>query len=132
MGGGVDLVPGSCSDLLLLDVTPLSLGIELEGKQMSTLIKRNTAIPCRKTRTYTTVADFQTDIDVVIYEGERPVRLTRLPARDRSACSRPPPSPLRFSTRHAPKAGARRHMGTTRRGPKVKLETAEAPAPAFS
>ena len=41
---------------------------------MSTLIKRNTAIPCRKTRTYTTVADFQTDIDVVIYEGERPVR----------------------------------------------------------
>lgn len=52
----------------------LSVGIELEGKQMSTLIKRNTAIPCRKTRTYTTVADYQTDIDVVIYEGERPVR----------------------------------------------------------
>jgi len=72
LGGGTDLVPGSCQDLLLLDVTPLSLGIELEGKVMSTLIKRNTAIPCRKTRTYSTVADFQTDIDVVIYEGERP------------------------------------------------------------
>jgi L1 cell adhesion molecule like protein len=42
---------------LLLDVTPLSLGIELEGKQMSTLIKRNTPIPCKKTRTYTTVDD---------------------------------------------------------------------------
>lgn len=72
LGGGTDLVPGSCRDLLLLDVTPLSLGIELEGRVMSTLIKRNTAIPCRKTRTYSTVADFQTDIDVVIYEGERP------------------------------------------------------------
>ncbi len=73
-GGGADLVPSGCRDLLLLDVTPLSLGIELEGRAMSTLIKRNTAIPCRKTRTYTTVADYQTDIDVVIYEGERPVR----------------------------------------------------------
>ena len=69
-GGGADL--GHCDDLLLLDVTPLSLGIELEGKQMSTLIKKNTPIPCRKARTYTTVADYQTEIDVVIYEGERP------------------------------------------------------------
>ena len=69
-GGGADL--GHCDDLLLLDVTPLSLGIELEGKQMSTLIKKNTPIPCRKARTYTTVGDYQTEIDVVIYEGERP------------------------------------------------------------
>ena len=72
-GGGMDLVSAEATtDLLLLDVTPLSLGIELEGKQMSTLIKRNTAIPCRKTRTYSTVADWQTDIDVVVWEGERP------------------------------------------------------------
>ena len=70
-GGGKDLEAEATTDLLLLDVTPLSLGIELEGKQMSTLIKRNTAIPCKKTRTYTTVDDFQTSIDVVVYEGER-------------------------------------------------------------
>jgi len=70
-GGGQDLQTIS-TDLLLLDVTPLSLGIELEGRLMSTLIKRNTAIPCRKTRTYSTVSDWQTRIDVVIYEGERP------------------------------------------------------------
>ena len=69
-GGGQDL--GVSTDLLLLDVTPLSLGIELEGRVMSTLIKRNTAIPCKKTRTYSTVDDWQTEIDVVVYEGERP------------------------------------------------------------
>ena len=51
-GGGKDLAGAEAmTDLLLLDVTPLSLGIELEGKQMSTLIKRNTPIPCKKTRT---------------------------------------------------------------------------------
>lgn len=70
-GGGKDLEAESTTDLLLLDVTPLSLGIELEGKVMSTLIKRNTPIPCRKTRTYSTVEDWQTSIDVVVYEGER-------------------------------------------------------------
>eukprot|EP00593_Proboscia_inermis_P008970 CAMPEP_0171322344 /NCGR_PEP_ID=MMETSP0816-20121228/114898_1 /TAXON_ID=420281 /ORGANISM="Proboscia inermis, Strain CCAP1064/1" /LENGTH=716 /DNA_ID=CAMNT_0011820793 /DNA_START=187 /DNA_END=2337 /DNA_ORIENTATION=- len=72
-GGGKDLdAASSTTDLLLLDVTPLSLGIELDGRLMSVLIKRNTSIPCRKTRTYTTVDDWQTEIDVVVYEGERP------------------------------------------------------------
>ena len=70
-GGGEDLGVMS-ADLLLLDVTPLSLGIELEGRVMSTLIKRNTAIPTKKTRTYSTVDDWQTEIDIVVYEGERP------------------------------------------------------------
>ena len=71
-GGGKDLEASRCTELLLLDVTPLSLGIELEGKQMSTLIKRNTSIPCKKTRTYTTVEDWQTQVDIVVFEGERP------------------------------------------------------------
>ncbi len=70
-GGGAAL-EGLSSDLVLLDVTPLSLGIELEGKVMSTLIPRNTAIPCVKSREYTTCEDWQTEIDVVVYEGERP------------------------------------------------------------
>jgi heat shock protein 1/8 len=68
MGGGA---AANSSELLLLDVTPLSLGIETEGKHMSTIVKRNTPIPCRKSDTFTTLEDYQTEIDVCIYEGER-------------------------------------------------------------
>jgi len=70
-GGGIAL-DGISSDLVLLDVTPLSLGIELEGRVMSVLIPRNTPIPCVKSREYTTCEDWQTEIDVVVFEGERP------------------------------------------------------------
>ena len=70
-GGGAAL-DGISSDIVLLDVTPLSLGIELEGKVMSVLIPRNTPIPCVKSREYTTCEDWQTEIDVVVFEGERP------------------------------------------------------------
>lgn len=70
-GGGAAL-EGISSDLVLLDVTPLSLGIELEGKVMSVLIPRNTSIPCVRSREYTTCEDWQTEIDVVVFEGERP------------------------------------------------------------
>ena len=70
-GGGAAL-DGISTDLVLLDVTPLSLGIELEGRVMSVLIPRNTPIPCIKSREYTTCEDWQTEIDVVVFEGERP------------------------------------------------------------
>jgi len=63
---------GLSTDIVLLDVTPLSLGIELEGKVMSVLIPRNTAIPCVRSREYSTCDDYQTEIDVVVFEGERP------------------------------------------------------------
>jgi L1 cell adhesion molecule like protein len=58
-------------NLLLLDVTPLSLGIETTGRVMSVIIPRNTAIPCVKTQTYTTENNYQTQVDVSVYEGER-------------------------------------------------------------
>jgi len=70
-GGGAALA-GLSTDIVLLDVTPLSLGIELEGRVMSVLIPRNTPIPCVKSREYTTCEDWQTEIDVVVFEGERP------------------------------------------------------------
>jgi len=59
------------NSLLLVDVTPLSLGIETTGRVMSTLIKRNTPIPVRKTKVYTTEEDYQTSVDVCVFEGER-------------------------------------------------------------
>ena len=59
-------------DLLLMDVTPLSLGIETVGRVMSVIIPRNTAIPCTKMQIYTTEENYQTEVDVSVYEGERP------------------------------------------------------------
>ncbi len=64
---------GEVKDLLLLDVTPLSLGLETLGGVMTTLIQRNTTIPTRKTEVFSTAEDSQTAVDIHVLQGERPM-----------------------------------------------------------
>jgi molecular chaperone DnaK len=69
--GGV--LAGDVTDVLLLDVTPLSLGIETLGGVMTTLIQANTTIPTRKSEIFSTAADSQTSVEIHVLQGERPM-----------------------------------------------------------
>ncbi|KAF3939062.1 hypothetical protein ABW19_dt0208567 [Dactylella cylindrospora] len=65
------VLSGEVTDLLLLDVTPLSLGIETLGGVFTRLINRNTTIPTKKSQVFSTAADFQTAVEIKVYQGER-------------------------------------------------------------
>ena len=65
------VLAGSVSDVLLLDVTPLSLGIETLGGVFTRLINRNTTIPTRKSQVFSTAADGQTQVQISVHQGER-------------------------------------------------------------
>ena len=69
--GGV--LSGDVSDIVLLDVSPLTLGLETLGGVTTSLIPRNTTIPTKKTETFTTAADTQTSVDIHVLQGERPM-----------------------------------------------------------
>ena len=64
---------GEVKDVLLLDVTPLSLGLETLGSVMTTLIPRNTTIPYKKSEVFSTADDSQTAVDIHVLQGERPL-----------------------------------------------------------
>ncbi len=67
------ILKGEVKDVLLLDVTPLSLGVETMGNVMTVLIPRNTTIPTRKTEIFTTATDMQTSVEIHVLQGERPM-----------------------------------------------------------
>lgn len=67
------ILTGKMEDVVLLDVTPLSLGVETLGGIMTVLIPRNTTIPTRKSEIFTTAADYQDTVEIKVYQGERPM-----------------------------------------------------------
>ena len=75
MGAAIQagVLGGEVGDIVLLDVTPLTLGIETLGNVTTALIPRNTTIPTRKTETFTTAADGQPSVDIHVLQGERPM-----------------------------------------------------------
>lgn len=76
------ILGGEVRDVVLLDVTPLALGVETQGGIMDKLIDRNTTIPTKKSRTYTTAVDNQPEVEIHILQGERPL------ARDNKSLGR--------------------------------------------
>ena len=75
MGAAIQgaVLAGEMKDLLLLDVTPLSLGIETEGKILTRLVERNTTIPTERKQVFSTAADSQSSVTISVYQGERPM-----------------------------------------------------------
>ena len=75
MGAAIQagVIAGDVHDVLLLDVTPLSLGIETLGEVMTVMIPRNTTIPTSKSQIFSTAADNQPAVDIMVYQGERPM-----------------------------------------------------------
>ena len=94
---GAQLLLGAAADIQLLDVTPLSLGLETLGGVLTVMIPKNTTIPSRKTEVFTTAADGQPSVEVQVFQGERPM------ARDNKQIGNVPLDGIAPAPRQTPK-----------------------------
>lgn len=86
------IIKGETKDIVLVDITPLSLGVEVMGGMMHVLIPRNTPIPTQKSEVFTTAADFQTSVEVHVLQGERTMAKDNI-SLGRFILSEIPPAP---------------------------------------